>query len=98
MFKQLKLMAGLAITATLVACSTTSPEMEACVKSTPRASSERWNCIGEANEAEEQRKLIERITKQCEGFGFKRGTKEFADCSLRLRRSDIERDIIIRGK
>ena len=88
MHKQLSLAAGLAITAALVACGTTSPEMEACIKSTPRASSARWNCVDKAYSATEERETIERITRQCEGLGVKRETERFLTCAIEMRKAE----------
>jgi len=88
MFKQLKLMAVLAIAATLVACGTPSPEIEACIKSTPRASSARWNCVDKSYAATEERETIERITRQCEALGVKRETEKFLTCAIEMRKSE----------
>jgi hypothetical protein len=88
---------GLLLAITLVGCSTT-PEVQRCIDSTPRASSDRWACLNNANveaKAREQQnqyfaaqRQIEQMRtaaeSQCRGYGFAPGTTPFAQCVMQI--------------
>ena len=56
-------------------------------------SSERINCIHEADQLTKDRESSASVTRQCEGFGFKRGANEFANCAMLLLQAEIQSEI-----
>ena len=88
----MKKILALIVLSTLAGCALT-PERQACVKSTPPMSLERINCNREASQLTKDRESLASVTRQCEGFGFTRGTNEFANCAMRLRQAEIQSQI-----
>jgi len=88
----MKKILALIVLSTLAGCAFT-PEQQACMNLTPPMSSERMNCIHEAGQLTKDRESLASVTRQCEGFGFTRGTNEFANCAMRLRQAEIQSEI-----
>ena len=86
-----KILALIALT-TLAGCART-PEVQNCFNLYPTSFQERFSCILEAEQLTKDRISTASAVRQCEGFGFTRGTNEFANCAMRLRQAEIQSEI-----